>query len=60
MNPKTFNTHRINQNKAVQNLSLQEKEPSDFIQPIYSRPFYFTVTSNVHESFIVDWQLDDK
>lgn len=60
MDTKTHKTPISNQNNTVRNPSFPDKANPVFIQPIYSKPLYFTVTSNVNESFIVDWQLDDK
>jgi hypothetical protein len=59
MNPKTQKKSGKIQNIAARNRSLAEKVHPGFIQPIHSRALYFTVTSMVDGSFIVDWQLDD-
>ncbi|MGE5393993.1 MAG: hypothetical protein ACM3P1_04565 [Candidatus Saccharibacteria bacterium] len=60
MNPKTYKAPGLHKNNSVSVPSLQEKAHPGFIQPIYNRPLYFTVSGNVEESFIVDWQLDQK
>lgn len=60
MNAKTLKVPGTSQNNTVLNPTLPQKVNPGFIQPNYSRTLYFTVTSNVYESFVVDWQLNDK
>ena len=60
MDTKTYKAPGTSSINADRNRSLPEKLHPGSVQHTYSRPLYFTVTSNVNKSFIVDWQLDDK
>jgi hypothetical protein len=50
----------IHQNNSLRAHSLHERRRLDFILPLNNHVHYFTLTSNIDQPFIVDWQLSGK